>query len=504
MSTQSYLIDTNIIIGLEDNHLVAPSYSSFAKLAAKHNAEIFVHEAARDDISRDRNDTRRQISLSKLDKFQTIAKVRNLTKEELSNKFGKIRKPNDLVDATLLHTLDLGVIDFLVTEDKGLHDRARKFSDDLASRTLFLSDANQLLKTTYEPRQISIRYVEETSAHTIPKNNKFFDSLRDDYNGFDKWWQDKCVKKMRQCWVVYDEAQELAGLVVRKEESASDTDATIKVPRILKICTFKVSPMNRGIKLGELLLKQVLWYGQSNNYDSTYLTSYPQQTALLNLLEYYGFKCTSESSQGELTYERLFHKSKLSHDLTNSPFYLHRTNYPRFVSSGIRGFCIPIKGSYHDTLFPDKQDNYQRDMFNQADQPKKPGNTIRKVYLCRSASKLGEAGSLLFFYKTQSVAHTSQAITAVGVLENFSLATSTKELTRLAGGRSVYSEKELVAFNATEDKPVKVINFLLASYVNPPFTLESMKKIGILLPQSISEVKVKALPKLLRAINLED
>jgi hypothetical protein len=63
MNIQSYLIDTNIIIGLEDNHPVKPLYSSFAKLAAKYNVEIFVHEAARDDISRDKDHIRRKISL---------------------------------------------------------------------------------------------------------------------------------------------------------------------------------------------------------------------------------------------------------------------------------------------------------------------------------------------------------------------------------------------------------------------------------------------------------
>jgi ribosomal protein S18 acetylase RimI-like enzyme len=408
-----------------------------------------------------------------------------------------------LVDTTLLHALDLGVIDFLVTEDKGLHDRARKFSDDLASRTLFISDANQLLKTTYEPVQVPIRYVEEVSAHTIPIKNNFFDSLREDYSGFDEWWSNKCVRKRRRCWIVNDNDQELAGLVVRKDESANDTDATFKEPKILKVCTFKVSPMNRGIKLGELLLKQVLWYGQSNGYDSVYLTSYPKQTVLLNLLEYYGFQRTAESEQGEYTYERRFHQSK-PHNNIQSPFNFHKTNYPRFISQGVRGFCIPIQGRYHDTLFPDIQDNYQQDIFSKTDKPNKPGNTIRKVYLCRAKSNLSEPGALLFFYKSQSLAHTSQAITAVGILENFCLAKSTKELTRLAGGRSVYSENQLIEFKATEKEPVKVINFLLACYVEPSFSLEQMNNIGMSLPQSISEIKQSTLSKLLKATKLDD
>ena len=69
MNTPSYLIDTNIIIGLEDNHNVKPAYAKFSQLAAKHKVNVFVHEAARDDYSQDKDLKRRQISLSKLDKW---------------------------------------------------------------------------------------------------------------------------------------------------------------------------------------------------------------------------------------------------------------------------------------------------------------------------------------------------------------------------------------------------------------------------------------------------
>ncbi len=62
---------------------------------------MFVHEAASDDILRDRDAVRRGISLSKLGKFQRLDRVTGLTKEELEHAFGRIQKPNDLVDATL-------------------------------------------------------------------------------------------------------------------------------------------------------------------------------------------------------------------------------------------------------------------------------------------------------------------------------------------------------------------------------------------------------------------
>jgi predicted metallopeptidase len=76
MSTPSYLIDTNIIIGLEDNHTVKLAYAKFSQLAAKHKVNVFVHEAARDDYGQDKDLKRRQISLSKLAKYQLLEKVK--------------------------------------------------------------------------------------------------------------------------------------------------------------------------------------------------------------------------------------------------------------------------------------------------------------------------------------------------------------------------------------------------------------------------------------------
>src|SRR5689334_4962007 len=117
MSTQSYLIDTNVIIGLEDDHNVHPAFADFLSTASKYKVDIFVHEAAKDDIARDRDTRRQAIQLSKLAKFQVLDKVRGTGRTELEALFGSLTKPNDVVDATLLHALHIGVADFLVTQD---------------------------------------------------------------------------------------------------------------------------------------------------------------------------------------------------------------------------------------------------------------------------------------------------------------------------------------------------------------------------------------------------
>jgi hypothetical protein len=113
MSHQGYLIDTNILIGLEDNHTVEAAYARFLALAAIHKVDVYVHEAAKDDIARDTDSKRRQISLSKIEKYRLLRKQRGLSHSDLEVAFGPLNKPNDVVDAMLLHSLQHGAADFL-------------------------------------------------------------------------------------------------------------------------------------------------------------------------------------------------------------------------------------------------------------------------------------------------------------------------------------------------------------------------------------------------------
>jgi ribosomal protein S18 acetylase RimI-like enzyme len=511
MSQQSYLIDTNILIGLEDYHAVEASYARFHALASAHKVDIYVHEAAKDDIARDKDVERRKISLSKIAKYRALKKQRGLVEAELATAYGPLKKPNDVVDATLLHALESGASDFLVTQDKGLHERAQKRSPDLARRVLFVGDATELLIQTYEPKKVPIRHVAEVEAHEINHNDRFFDSLRDGYPEFDQWWREKCVKQHRSCWVVYDDGH-LAGLIVRKDETANDTDAITPAEKILKICTFKVAPERRGVKLGELLLKQVLWYAQTNGYDLAYLTTYEDQVSLMDLLEYYGFQNAGSNSNGEYIYERGFSSKALVPRDDVSSFDLARKNYPRFVvDQATEGFGIPIKEAYHDTLFPDLWQPRQPDLFSGASRAEtitRPGNTIRKVYLCQAQSNLGPPGSILFFYKGVSKDPPSQAITALGILESMTLAQTTKELMQITGGRSVYSEEDLDnwARKAKAGRPVKVINYLLVAYIDPPVSKDELETMGVINghpQQSIYKLRHDFIASLVSRSNLD-
>jgi len=51
---------------------------------------------------------------------------------------------------------------------------------------------------------------------------------------------------------------------------------------------------------------------------------------------------------------------------------------------------------------------------------------------------------------------------------------------QLTGGRSVYSEEQLKEWGATPMRPVKVINYLLVSYIEPAVSIDELKTMGVI------------------------
>jgi hypothetical protein len=190
MTGRKLLIDTNVFIGLEDQKEIAPEFAKMRQLCNQHAVRVFVHEAASEDIKRDTDVARRKVSLSKVKKFEQLTNVKQPSSADLEAHFGAMPKPNDVVDVALLHALDIGVVDFLVTLDQGIHGRAKRCTPPLADRVLTVADAVAWLRAAFEPTKVVLPFVEELPAHAIAPTDDIFDSLRQGYPGFDKWWRD--------------------------------------------------------------------------------------------------------------------------------------------------------------------------------------------------------------------------------------------------------------------------------------------------------------------------
>jgi GNAT superfamily N-acetyltransferase len=490
------LIDTNIVIGLEDPRPVQASLAELVRLSNAHAIGLFVDGANYDDVARDKDAARRAITLSKLDKFQKLRGVPIPADAVLMARFGAIKNDNDRSDARLLVALDAKATDFLVTQDMGLHKRAERAG--LGASVFTIDEALQWLKQTFAIQTVSLPYVVERKAYEIDPNHAIFVSLRSDYPGFDQWF-DKCRREHRDCWVL-EIGSVIAGLVVRKDESHAEAGTRHLGPKILKICTFKVGDEFQGEKLGELLLKQILWHVQRNKYDVVYVTAFPKHSFLIDLLGYYGFKTTSTLTNGEVVLERPIMTGLLPAPIC-AVYDFDRYHYPRFYDAPtVRKFTIPIRPDYHHRLFPEIAFTTELPLFpTETFGPmlahggeRTPGNTIRKVYLCRAKSTGLRPGDLLFFYMSKDERYVaSQSITTISIVERAVDVTSADDLIKLTAKRSVFSAEELRAMNPSARSPVKMIDFLIVGYLQPVVPLAQLLSLGVFSnrpPQSIAQL----------------
>jgi hypothetical protein len=209
---------------------------------------------------------------------------------------------------------------------------------------------------------------------------------------------------------------------------------------------------------------------------------------------------TARTNYGELVMEKAIAKGPLP-SVVGNVFEFDRLNYPRFIEGEtVRKFGVPIQPDYHRRLFPEIAFGAELPLFpRQAfglmlshGQERTPGNTIRKVYLCRAKITRLRPGDLLFFYMSKDERYeASQSITTVGIVEQVVDVLAGDDLIRLTAKRSVFSAKELREMNASERSPVKMIDFLLVGHSQPPVHLNTLVQDGVFSgrpPQSIAEL----------------
>jgi ribosomal protein S18 acetylase RimI-like enzyme/rRNA-processing protein FCF1 len=503
-----FLLDTNIVVGIEDNRPIDSTFSLLARKCSEHAIKLFIDSAIIDDVKRDKDEARRAITLSKLEKFEILRPASRSAIEKISSETSPALRPNDENDIRILAAVSANAVDFLITEDLGLHRRARRAN--LSDRVLTVADALKFVAQKFDPSEVILPFIKEVKAYEIDRNADIFETLREDYDGFDAWFEQKCARQHRDCWVV-EIGDEMAGLLIPKEESRLDTDASLPGDKILKICTFKMQPKYRGEKFGEQLLKKALWHAQSNRYEVVYLTAFEKQTGLITLLEKFGFKKTYTNSAGEAVFEKAMLYSEIEIEGEINVLDLDRLIYPRiFDTPSVRKFIVPIRPNYHKILFPEIAyaaplplfgGSRREDLINSTGRADRtPGNTIRKVYLCRSPNTNLRPGDIILFYqsKDEDFAN-SQSITTLGVVEEVSEFNDLNALSQHVARRSVFSMNDLEVMMQESSKPIKVIDFLLVGHSDPPVDLEKLINLGVFRqrpPQSITIISDDAYGRL--------
>ena len=486
----------------------------------KHPIQLFLHSGTIEDINRDKNVKRRDITLSKIKKYPLLENIPCPKVSDLEAKYGSIKKNNDLIDVQLIHALKIKAINFLITEDNGIHDRAKDAG--LEDQVLLVSEAVNWVKQTYEPKLINLPHVASLKCHQVDVTQEIFQSLKEDYEGFEEWFS-TCIEQHRNCWTVQDKNKIIAIAILKEETGQQYRDDFIEgeadIPnngKILKICTFKVGADAKGSKIGEHLLKQSLWHAYENNFDCVYLTAYEEkQDHLISFLKEFGFSVEGKNKNGELIISKKVIQQINSLENLSS-LECHKKLYPIYYDGKeVQKFFVPIKPKFHLKLFPEYTPFAQPMLFTPQDitqiREEISGNTIKKVYLSRARSNQVKIGDLVFFYMSKKdIYKFSQRLTVVGVVEGITECNNLEKLLEVTAKRSVYSHEDLEAMFQKQKTSVKAMDFLIAGHIktasgHPP-NLEQLRNVGIVNghtpPQSIAIIETETYNKLKEIIQI--
>jgi rRNA-processing protein FCF1 len=172
------LIDTNVLISLEDHHRVAPKSASLSRLAGRFG-QLIVHPATLDDLKRDKEAGRRRIIVSKAHKYEQLNPAPEPDLDFLKETGGQPSRPSDEADMRLLFAVRSNCVNCLVTEDQTLHRKAQRAG--LGDRVYFIEQAVSWLAALFEPRVDVPPSIEDIPIYSLSIDDRFFDSLKEDY-----------------------------------------------------------------------------------------------------------------------------------------------------------------------------------------------------------------------------------------------------------------------------------------------------------------------------------
>ena len=241
----------------------------------------------------------------------------------------------------------------------------------------------------------------------IDLEDPFFQSLKEDYPGFDEWFQ---RKGDHDAFVQY-EGGKLRGLLYLKMEEHVVDDVTpkIRADKILKVGTFKIEA--HGTKLGEQFIKVIMDRALKENAEVCYVTIYEKHRPLISLVQQFGFELFGVKGQGVYK-ENVYLKrmKKVTGDINK--------DFPFINPAGVKKYLLSIYPKYHSIMFPDSiLTTENRKMIKDVSYT----NSIHKIYVCTMDQVESlKYGDIIVLYRTAAQgrsAEYSAVATSVCVVE---------------------------------------------------------------------------------------
>ena len=214
------LIDTNIFISRETNHVIPSDLQQLLSVLNKIKAEILIHPLSLREIKGDRDARRQAIMLSKIGAYTLLEMPPIPTDDNVFlNTIEQKNNVHDVVDNHILYAVYKDAVDFLITEDRDIHKKSIKLAID--NRVLLVAEALTVFRGHIQKDSIVIPpALERKPIHNLDLNDPFFDSLKKDCPEFDEWFK-KIKREGRNCLINYKDDGSIGALLVYKLEDES-------------------------------------------------------------------------------------------------------------------------------------------------------------------------------------------------------------------------------------------------------------------------------------------
>jgi predicted nucleic acid-binding protein len=468
------LLDTNIIIHREASKVHNQDIGVLFNWLDRLKIEKCIHPLTLEEIkSYKDNDVVNTMSI-KIENYNLLKTESPESEATLKLRINDKSK-NDSIDTSLLKELYSGRVDFLITEDKGIHRKA--FNLGISQKVYKIeSFISKSIAENPELRDYKVLSVRKEFFGNLDIEDKFFNSFIEDYNEFRNWFN---KKSDNISYVCSDEDSIKAFLYLKVEdansESYHDIQPIFQPKKRLKIGTFKVS--STGYKLGERFLKIIFDNAIANNVEEIYVTLFAKrddQQRLISLLEDWGFEFFGEKNTQNGT-ENVFVKDFSKIVNIDNP----KKSYPFITLIDNQKFIVPIYPQYHTELFPDSILNNESPRDFIENEPHR--NALKKVYISRSFNRNLRKGDLIIFYRTGG--YYEGVVSTIGVVEN--IITNIRDenhFVELCRKRSVFTDDKLKEFwNFNPYSRPFVVNFLYVdSLPKPKVNLQKLIELDII------------------------
>lgn len=458
ISEMRVLLDTNIVIHREAAYVARPDIGILFRWLDRLQCEKWIHPLTIAEIGQHQDERVRRSFTAKLGSYQVLGVLAPIAPQVAAIGTQLDKTVNDRNDTQILNEVYCLRADLLITEDRGITRKAERLG---VAQRVFTIDSflEKVLAENPDLVDYKVLAVRRQVFGAIDVSDSFFDSFRQEYLGFNDWFN---RKSQDSAYVCYRDGRIVAFLYLKLEEVREpypDIVPSMAPRRRLKIGTLKVD-LN-GLKLGERFLKIVFDNALRMGVDEIYVTIFPrgvERERLIGLLEDFGFRNYGEK-RSESGSERVYVRNMVPAASSCEP----RTTFP-YVSSAARAFLVPIYPKYHTELFPDSILRTESPLDFIEQNPHR--NAIRKVYVSRSVFRNLASGDAIVFYRTGDggpALHTA-VVTTLGIVEHAHLDIREEDdFIERCRKRSVFADDQLREhWNYNRHNRPFVVDFLYA------------------------------------------